>query len=183
MSDFNTPAQLTHKPLSTVNANYIIIIIIMTSFCLFSSFLPLSIFLWLFPFSLNSNLLSFSLWPFQLGEVGALRLQVAMSRGLHSSPHSDKGEQGPIVWVSSAVAPKSCVNNEHWHFNLALSHWQRKVGPHVLWVPWCCSISRTNKCLLKSCPTMWKDLGGKIVKGYVNLQHGLLDKCVWIWSS
>lgn len=118
---------------------------------LFSSFISyllssFSIFLSLFSLFLNSNFLSFSLWPFQLGEVGALRLQVAMSRGLHSSPHSDKGEQGPIVWVSSAVAPKSCVNNEPWHFNLALSHWQREVGLYVLWVPWCCSIPRTNKC-------------------------------------
>lgn len=57
--------------------------------------------------------------PLGLREVGALKLQVAMSRGLHSSPHSDKGEQGPIVWACSAVAPQGCVNNEPRHFNLA----------------------------------------------------------------
>lgn len=42
-----------------------------------------------------------------------------MSRGLHSSSHSDKKEQGSIVRACSAVSPQSCVNKEPRHSNLA----------------------------------------------------------------
>ena len=39
------------------------------------------------------------------------------------------GEQGPIVWARSVVAPQSCVNNEPQHFNLAQSHrWRERLA-------------------------------------------------------
>lgn len=62
-----------------------------------------------------------------------------MSRGLHSSPRCDRGEQGLIVWACSAVAPQSCVNNEPRHFNLAQGHRLRGLDPDAPRMPRYCT--------------------------------------------